>query len=289
MTPGTALLVAALGILVATALLGAGDAILTPAGEGRRPATVPPADGGGRRSAARPFIEAGMLAGLVLLVATLALRTIVAGRAPWANLHEVTQTLATFLIGSYVVAEVRHPIPRLAPLVAALAAALIVVALVLPSDVVSLAPALQTPLLLTVHVGAAIVAYAVAGLAFVAAVAELIQGAMRDRLAALPSAATSRLVAHRAVLVAFPVLTAAIVLGSVWANLAWRSYWNNDPKELAAAGTWLVYAAYLHVAGRRDRAGRLAAWLLVLGFAGVLFTYLGASLLLPGQHSYAGV
>lgn len=273
MTPGTVLLLVALAILAATALVGVGDAIV------RR----------SRRGEARPLVEVGMLAALAVLGAGIVIRAVIAGRAPWANLHEVSQAVAAFLVGSYLVIARRQPIPLLAPLVAGLAAVLLGVALLLPDEVIPLAPALQAPVLLTVHVGAAIAAYAVAGLAFVAAAAELLQRARHDRFAALPSAAASRLIAHRAVLVAFPILTGAIVLGSVWANLAWRSYWNNDPKELAAAGTWLVYAAYLHVAGRRDRAGRLAAWLLVLGFAGVLFTYLGASLLFPGQHSYAGV
>src|SRR3970040_790645 len=100
-----------------------------------------------------------------------------------------------------------------------------------------------------------------------------------------PSSASA--VSHRAVLIAFPILTIAIALGSVWANLAWRSYWSNDPKELAGAATWLVFGAYLHVAGRRDRWERLAPWLIVLGFVGVLFTYIGAGLFIVGEHSYA--
>jgi cytochrome c-type biogenesis protein CcsB len=216
-------------------------------------------------------------------------RTVAAAHAPWSNLHEVTQAFGAFLLASYLVAERRFPIRALAPLVALLAAGLVAVALQLPDDVVPLAPALQSPLLLTVHVGAAIVAYAVSGLAFAAAVGEIAQARSGDRITLLPPAATCRTLAYRCVLVAFPILTAAIALGSVWANMAWRSYWNNDPKELAAAGTWLLYAAYLHVAGRSDRAGRAAPWLLVAGFGAVLFTFLGASLLFPGQHSYAGV
>ena len=84
----------------------------------------------------------------------------------------------------------------------------------------------------------------------------------------------------------FPVLTLAIALGSVWANLAWRSYWSNDPKELAAAATWLVFGAYLHVAGRRDHWARLAPWLIVAGCLGVAFTYVGAGLFIVGEHSY---
>ena len=99
-------------------------------------------------------------------------------------------------------------------------------------------------------------------------------------------ASVTRMVGHRAVLIAFPILTIAIVLGSVWANVAWRSYWSNDPKELAAAATWLVFGAYLHVAGRRDGWERLSPWLIVLGFIGVLFTYIGAGLFLVGEHSY---
>ena len=148
-------------------------------------------------------------------------------------------------------------------------------------------PALQQPVLLTVHVGAAIASYGAGGIAFLAALSEIAQRWSGDRIALLPTAAVSRRAAGVAVIVAFPLLTAAIALGSVWANLAWRSYWNNDPKELAAAATWLVYAAELHLAGRRDRWGAAAPWLLVLGFAGVLFTWLGAGLLFIGQHGYA--
>jgi ABC-type transport system involved in cytochrome c biogenesis permease subunit len=155
----------------------------------------------------------------------------------------------------------------------------------LDNRVDSLVPALQSPLL-AVHVGAAILAYAVAGVAFLAAVAEIGQRASGDAIGLLPPAAVTRVVGHRTVLIAFPILTIAIVLGSVWANVAWRSYWSNDPKELAAAATWLVFGAYLHVAGRRDGWERLAPWLIVLGFIGVLFTYIGAGLFLVGEHSY---
>ena len=138
-----------------------------------------------------------------------------------------------------------------------LAAGLVAFGLGLDDRIDPLVPALQQPLLLTVHVGTAVLAYAVAAVAFVAAAAEIGQARADDRIPFLPSASAARAIGHRAVLVAFPILTVAIVLGSVWANLARRSYWSNDPKELAAAATWLVFGAYLHVAGRRDRWGGL--------------------------------
>lgn len=287
MTLSSGPLLGVLACLAVAVVAGMGRAVLPPPKlAASRPAETATPLGS---DATRRLSGAGLLGGLGLLVAAITLRAVLAGRAPWANLSEVSQAMAAILLASYLVAARRQPIAGLGLLVAGLAACLVVIALVLPDEIIPLAPALQAPLLLTIHVGAAIAAYAVAGLAFLAAAGELLQRGAGDRIAFLPAAATARTLAHRSVLVAFPILTAAIVLGSVWANLAWRSYWNNDPKELAAASTWLVYAAYLHVAGRRDRAGRLAAWLLVLGFVGVLFTYLGASLLFPGQHSYAGV
>ncbi|HEX2221292.1 MAG TPA: cytochrome c biogenesis protein CcsA [Candidatus Limnocylindria bacterium] len=232
--------------------------------------------------------HAGTLLALVLLAGWLALRTVAAARAPWANLHEFSVAFAAVLLAAYAVVERRHAIRPLAPLVAALAAGLVGVALSLDAPVEPLVPALQQPLLLTVHVGSALLAYAISAVAFVAAIGELLARAAGDRVSALPTADACRRAAHHAVLVGFPILTAAIALGSVWANLAWRSYWSNDPKELAAAATWLVYGAYLHAAGRRDRWGRCAPWLLVVGFGGVLFTYLAASFLFVGEHSYAG-
>ena len=173
---------------------------------------------------------------------------------------------------------------RLAPFTALLAAGLVVFSLGLDARVDPLVPALQQPMLLTIHVGAAVLAYAVSALLSWRR-AEIAQARGEDRIAGF-RLQPWRAVGHRAVLIAFPILTIAIALGSVWANLAWRSYWSNDPKELAAAATWLVFGAYLHVAGRRDRWERLAPWLIVLGFAGVLFTYVGAGLFLVGEHSY---
>ena len=197
-------------------------------------------------------------------------------------------TFAFGVIAVYAFLERRLPIRSIIPLIGALSIGLVWLALVQPDEALPLVPALQMPLLLVVHVGSAMLAYAIGGVAFSAALAEIVQRRSGDRLAFLPSAVVARTAAHRAILLGFPVLTAAIVLGAVWANLAWRSYWSNDPKELAAAATWLVYAGYLHVATRRDRWGELSPWLLIAGFAGVLFTYLGAGLLFVGEHSYAG-
>jgi ABC-type transport system involved in cytochrome c biogenesis permease subunit len=232
-------------------------------------------------------VHPGMIVALALALASLALRTVAVGHAPWSNLHEFSASFAGVLLAAYVVLERGLPLRRLAPVVAAVAAGLLAFALTLDNRADPLVPALQQPFLLTVHVGSAVLAYAVSAIAFAAAIGELVQRRAGDAIRLLPSAAACRDAAHRCILIAFPILTLTIALGAVWANLAWRSPWSNDPKELAAAATWLVYGAYLHVAGRRDRLALLAPWLLLLGFAGVLFTYVGASLWFVGEHSYA--
>jgi ABC-type transport system involved in cytochrome c biogenesis permease subunit len=280
------LLVTALAALIAVATLGLGLALVAAS----RPLAAGPAGttaivgGEPRRIAA--LGGPGMLLAGALLVAAVLLRAVAVGHAPWSNLHEVSIAFAAALVVAHLAIARRTPVSGLAPIVALLAAGLVGFALSLDDRIDPLVPALQQPVLLTVHVGSAIAAYAIAGVAFAAAVAELLQRAAAGGAPLLPPAAVARAVGHRAVLLAFPILTLAIVLGSVWANLAWRSYWSNDPKELAAAATWLVFGAYLHVAGRRDRWAALAPWLIVAGFAGVLFTYIGAGLFIVGEHSY---
>ena len=282
------LLVASLAVLLATAAIGFGLVLL---GTGRTAAAataagsiaVPPP---GHRLGGR--LVASLAGAFVLLAAAVVLRAVLVGHAPWSNLHEFSMAFAAATVGTYLVLARAHPIAGLAPVIGLIAAGLVAFALALESRADPLVPALQQPFLLTVHVGSAAVAYAVAAVAFAAAVTEIAQRASGDRIELLPSAAVARTVGHRAVLIGFPILTIAIVLGSVWANLAWRAYWSNDPKELAAAATWLVFGAYLHVAGRRDRWERLAPWLILAGFLGVLFTYIGAGLFIVGEHSYGG-
>jgi len=281
------LLITGLAVLLASAAAGFG-AILV--GVGRQPlAAIGSASPAVAKTSAilRRGAGAGLLVAFALLLGALAMRTILIGHAPWSNLHEFSLAFSAALIGTHLMMGRANSLEGLAPLTALLAAGLVIFALGLDDRVDPLVPALQQPLLLTIHVGSAVLAYAVSGVAFVAAAAEIGQARSGDRIPLLPSAAAARAVGHRAVLIAFPILTIAIALGSVWAHLAWRTYWSNDPKELAAAATWLVFGAYLHVAGRRDRWERLAPWLIVLGFAGVLFTYIGAGLFFIGEHSYA--
>jgi len=103
----------------------------------------------------------------------------------------------------------------------------------------------------------------------------------------LPSADVLDRVTYKTICIAFPLLTGMIAAGAYWANRTWGSYWSWDPKETWAAITWLVYAGYLHMRITRGWRGRRAAYFAILGFAVVIFTFLGVTYLLPGLHAYA--
>lgn len=103
----------------------------------------------------------------------------------------------------------------------------------------------------------------------------------------LPAAEALDVITYKTICIAFPLLTLMIAAGAYWANRAWGSYWNWDPKETWAAITWLVYAGYLHMRITRGWRGRRAAYFAILGFAVVMFTFFGVTYLLPGLHAYA--
>jgi cytochrome c-type biogenesis protein CcsB len=103
----------------------------------------------------------------------------------------------------------------------------------------------------------------------------------------LPDTENLDRITYKTICIAFPLLTLMIAAGAFWANRAWGSYWNWDPKETWAAITWLVYAGYLHMRITRGWRGRRAAYFAILGFAVVMFTFFGVTYLLPGLHAYA--
>jgi ABC-type transport system involved in cytochrome c biogenesis permease subunit len=146
-----------------------------------------------------------------------------------------------------------------------------------------LMPALKSNWLL-VHVVTAFLGYASFAMAFGAAMLYLVQE-RRPRTSLPPLIQLDRLI-YRATVLGFLLLTLGILTGAVWAETAWGRYWSWDPKETWSLITWLIYAAMLHARLLKGWQGRRIAWLALIGFMAVLFTYFGVSFLLTGLHSY---
>ena len=103
----------------------------------------------------------------------------------------------------------------------------------------------------------------------------------------LPSVSQLEWFNYQLVLFGFLWLSVGIITGSIWANSAWGTYWSWDPKETWSLITWLIYAALLHARNMQGWKGERVAWLSIIGFGCVLFTYFGVNFLLSGLHSYA--
>ena len=110
-----------------------------------------------------------------------------------------------------------------------------------------------------------------------------------DVVNAMPQLQTIDSLLYKTVGVAFPLLCMLLITGAVWANESWGRYWGWDSKETGALVATMAYAGFLHTRIAHGWRGRRSAYFALLGFALVIFTWLGVSFLLPGLHSYAQV
>nr|YP_010281745.1 cytochrome c biogenesis protein [Chamaenerion angustifolium subsp. angustifolium]UKH51040.1 cytochrome c biogenesis protein [Chamaenerion angustifolium subsp. angustifolium] len=90
----------------------------------------------------------------------------------------------------------------------------------------------------------------------------------------------------RIISLGFIFLTIGILSGAVWANEAWGSYWNWDPKETWAFITWTMFAIYLHTRTNQNFESINSAIVAFMGFIIIWICYFGVNLLGIGLHSY---
>nr|YP_010160880.1 cytochrome c biogenesis protein [Baccaurea ramiflora]QRH18387.1 cytochrome c biogenesis protein [Baccaurea ramiflora]QXF60488.1 cytochrome c heme attachment protein [Baccaurea ramiflora] len=91
---------------------------------------------------------------------------------------------------------------------------------------------------------------------------------------------------YRIISIGFIFLTIGILAGAVWANEAWGSYWNWDPKETWAFITWTIFAIYFHTRTNKNLEGLNSSIVASIGFLIIWICYFGVNLLGIGLHSY---
>lgn len=221
----------------------------------------------------------------LLVTAYLIARMSLTGHGPFANQHEFAVSFIWGIALASLYFQWRYRVRMLSLIVYPVIIAMMVYALSLDTGIDPLVPALQNNLMLTLHVGFAVFAYGAACVSFGGAVLFLLHDSISKKIRRMPSKDLLDEIGYKAAVITFPALTIMILLGAVWADTAWGRYWGWDPKETAAFVTWLLYGAYLHARVVRDWRGKKAAWLLIIGFASVLFAYFGNHFF-GGLHSY---
>ncbi len=92
---------------------------------------------------------------------------------------------------------------------------------------------------------------------------------------------------YRLVTVAFPFMTAGMLMGAVWANEVWTEFWSWDAKENWALITWLCYSLYLHCL-KWEKLKKYAYVFNILGFFALFMAFQGVNIFgTTGVHSYS--
>ncbi|MCG6909689.1 MAG: c-type cytochrome biogenesis protein CcsB [Deltaproteobacteria bacterium] len=89
---------------------------------------------------------------------------------------------------------------------------------------------------------------------------------------------------YTCIVIGFTLLTVGLFSGFIYAKAVWGRFWSWDPKEVWSGVTWLLYAALLHGRVSLGWRGRKAAFMAVIGFIVLMFTFFGVNFLLKGHH-----
>jgi cytochrome c-type biogenesis protein CcsB len=158
--------------------------------------------------------------------------------------------------------------------------------LTLSPEIRPLMPALQSSWLVY-HVITSFLGYAAFAISFGVSLIYLLKKTNPQTNGLLPNRKALETINYKAIIIGFLLFTVGILTGAVWANYAWGTYWSWDPKETWSLITWIVYAILLHSRYTGRLVGRRMAYVSIMGFVAVLFTYWGVNYLLSGLHSYA--
>lgn len=222
----------------------------------------------------------GSLFNLLILIC----RTLIVGRLPIVSGYEFILCFAFLTSLLYLAYEWKSKSKGAGGIVIGISALLtlfvVTTSLNQLSNVSELMPALKS-MWLTSHVVTAALAYAFFALAAGLAAIQI----WNSKKGSSIDMGTITMV----VAAGFIMMSITIVIGAIWAEQAWGSYWSWDPKEVWALITWIIYAIYLHLYRKKLWHGKKACWMVIIGFLVVLFTFFGVNYLLSGLHSYAAV
>jgi len=215
-------------------------------------------------------------AGFTVQLALLIARWVSAGFLPVTGLFSTLHFLTIFAVGITLYFSIRYKATNLIP------ATMLVTLLALwkagqgDMNLAPLTPALDTPLFF-LHVSTSFAAY---GLFEVGAIVALY------RLIGFPASTSGmeRRMLDECIYLGYILFSWCMIAGSLWAYLAWGSYWTWRIKGLWSTLLWFYYSGLIHVRNRPKWQNTPLNLLTIAGFGLVLFTFLGLGLLFETSH-----
>lgn len=250
-----------------------------------------------RRSSERvAFIS--LAAGFALHTVSLVTDWVEDGHYPLFGLRETLSFLAWTLVVAYLLTLIltRYRTLALGSFTLPLVSILTFIAMVARDRVVAtseITGSAAATWIFPLHTTLLIFAYAAFFVVFAASVMYLVQEReLRNKTFSaffhrLPSLMTVNDIATHAAGIGFTLLTLGVLTGMLWSSERDGRLWHNDPKEIFAVITWLLYLVLILYRSTASWRGRRAAWLGVIGFALVLCTFFGARLL--GSYHVFGI
>ena len=202
------------------------------------------------------------------------------GHVPLVTLFEITFFYA-WMIGILFLIFVKKDIMRfIHSIILLIIFSLLLWDLFIDRNIYPLNPMLDS-YWLVIHVPTAMVSYSAFALSFAFSLYYVIAEKMKWPLGSIVSL-NSGLIFWGSIL-----LAVCIVTGSVWAKSAWGTYWSWDPKETWALITLIIYT--LNIAARKifKLDPKWQAYISIVGFITMLFTFFGISLFFNSTHAYA--
>jgi ABC-type transport system involved in cytochrome c biogenesis permease subunit len=188
----------------------------------------PAEDAGSRGGRAERFGRmsvALIVLGALLHLSALLLRAAATGRVPWGNMYEFGATLSLAAVLTWLVLLRKFPIRRLSVwLLLPVTVLMFLGGLVLYTTAAPVQPALQS-YWLAIHVFAVATGSGMVLVPGVVSVLYLVKTYRPQWATRLPDAQVLDQVAYRTTVFAFPIYTAGVIFGAIWAESAWGRFW----------------------------------------------------------------
>lgn len=207
---------------------------------------------------------------------------------PLVGLRESLAVLAWAVTFCFLLANRRYRIRSLGVFLLPLVAALMLSSLFIqPAPI----PEILRSSWVYLHTSFLFLAYGMFLFTFVSSLIYLLQERQLKRrmpatlLFRLPSLGTLDRLFSKFLIMGFFFMTLGLLAGVMWAERDWINGWYGDPKVVAALFTWTIYLLLIYLRVAAGWRGRRVAYISVLGFVSILFTFLGVSKF-GGQHIF---